>query len=65
VNSKDALEIVAEEDLKKDLKRLNYMLRAAHRSSINIKNAYDFYTLAWKEFNKENVACLSAFFQDF
>jgi hypothetical protein len=55
VNSKDALELAATADLKRDLKRLNYMLQAAHRSSINIKNAYDFYTLAWKEFNKENL----------
>lgn len=56
VNSKDAMDLAAKEDLKKDLKRLSYMLRAAHRSSINIKNAYDFYTLSWKEFNKENMA---------
>jgi hypothetical protein len=55
VNSKDAQELAATADLKRDLKRLNYMLQAAHRSSINIKNAYDFYTLAWKEFNKENL----------
>lgn len=49
------MELAATAELKRDLKRLNYMLRAAHRSSINIKNAYDFYTLAWKEFNKENL----------
>lgn len=55
MNSKDAQELAATADLKRDLKRLNYMLQAAHRSSINIKNAYDFYTLAWKEFNKENL----------
>jgi hypothetical protein len=55
VNSKDALELAATAELKRDLRRLNYMLQAAHRSSINIKNAYDFYTLAWKEFNKENL----------
>jgi hypothetical protein len=31
------------------------MLQAAHRSSIDIKNSYDFYVLALKEFNKENL----------
>ncbi len=37
-----------------DLKRLDRMLQAAHRSSIDIKDSYDFYVLALKEFNKEN-----------
>jgi hypothetical protein len=31
------------------------MLRAAHESSIDIKEGYDFYSLALKEFNKENL----------
>jgi hypothetical protein len=31
------------------------MLQAAHRSSIDIKDSYDFYVLALKEFNKENL----------
>jgi len=31
------------------------MLQAAHRSSIDIKDGYDFYILAFKEFNKENL----------
>jgi hypothetical protein len=39
-----------------DLKKLDRMLQAAHRSSIDIKNSYDFYVLALKEFNKENLA---------
>jgi len=39
-----------------DLKRLDRMLQAAHRSSIDIKDSYDFYVLALKEFNKENIA---------
>ena len=38
-----------------DLKRLDRMLQAAHRSSIDIKDSYDFYVLALKEFNKENI----------
>jgi hypothetical protein len=54
VNSKwDALP-ASSVNLEKDLQRLNRMLQAAHRSSIDIKNSYDFYVLAWKEFNKEN-----------
>jgi len=32
------------------------MLQAAHRSNIEIKESYDFYVLALKEFNKENLA---------
>lgn len=39
-----------------DLKRLDRMLQAAHRSSIEIKDSYDFYVLALKEFNKGNLA---------
>ena len=39
-----------------DLKRLDRMLQAAHRSSIEIKDSYDFYVLAFKEFNKGNLA---------
>jgi len=32
------------------------MLQAAHRSSIDIKDGYDFYVLALKEFNKDNLS---------
>jgi len=39
-----------------DLKRLDRMLQAAHRSSIEVKDSYDFYVLALKEFNKENLS---------
>ena len=39
-----------------DLKRLDRMLQAAHRSSIDIKDSYDFYVLALREFNKENLS---------
>ena len=42
-------------DLGRDLQRLNRMLQAAHRSSIDIKNSYDFYVLAVKEMNKDNI----------
>jgi len=55
VNSKGYPEQPSSADINMDLQRLNHMLQAAHRSSIDIKNAYDFYTLAWKEFNKENL----------
>lgn len=54
MNSKGYPEQPPSADLSIDLHRLNHMLQAAHRSSIDIKNAYDFYTLAWKELNKEN-----------
>ncbi len=43
-------------ELEIDLKRLDRTLQAAHRSSIDIKDAYDFYVLALKEFNKENLS---------
>jgi len=43
-------------DLKRDLHRLNHMLEAAHRSSIEIRSSYDFYVLALKELNKENIS---------
>jgi len=43
-------------ELEIDLKRLDRMLQAAHRSSIDIKDGYDFYVLALKEFNKENLS---------
>lgn len=39
-----------------DIKRLDRMLAAAHRSSIDVKDSYDFYILALKELNKENLA---------
>jgi uncharacterized membrane protein len=44
------------EQVEVDLKRLDRMLQAAHRSSIDIKDSYDFYVIALKEFNKENIA---------
>ncbi|OPY45253.1 MAG: hypothetical protein A4E46_01312 [Methanosaeta sp. PtaU1.Bin016] len=43
-------------EVEANLKRLDRMLQAAHRSSIDIKESYDFYILALKEFNKENIA---------
>lgn len=43
-------------EVEADLKKLDRMLQAAHRSSIDIKNSHDFYVLALKEFNKENLA---------
>lgn len=43
-------------DLGRDLQRLNRTLQAAHRSSIDIKNSYDFYVLAVKEMNKDNIS---------
>lgn len=54
MNPKGYSEQPSSDDISIDLNRLNHMLQAAHRSSIDIKNAYDFYTLAWKELNKEN-----------
>jgi len=38
-----------------DIKRLDRMLAAAHRSGIDVKDSYDFYVLALKELNKENL----------
>jgi hypothetical protein len=43
-------------DLERDLYRLNHMLEAAHRSSIEIRSSYDFYVLAIKELNKGNMS---------
>ncbi len=42
--------------LGRDLTRLNKTLQAAHRSSIDIRNSYDFYVLAFKELNKGNLS---------
>ncbi len=42
-------------DLERDLQRLNRMLQAAHRSTIDIKSSYDFYILALKELDKANL----------
>jgi len=39
-----------------DFKKLDRMLQAAHRSSIDIKDSYDFYVLSLKESNKENLS---------
>ncbi len=55
MDSKSIYEPNDVKNLKRHLKRLNYMLKAAHRSSISIQDAYDFYILAWKELNKENL----------
>lgn len=38
------------------LSRFRHALQSAHRSSIDIKNSYDFYVLAFKEYSKENYA---------
>lgn len=43
-------------DLGKALVRFRRTLQAAQRSSIDVKNSYDFYILAFKEFHKENLA---------
>lgn len=42
-------------ELQGEIQRLSSMLQAAHRSSIDIKNSYDFYILALKESHKDNV----------
>jgi len=42
-------------DISEDLQRLNRALQAAHRSSIDVKDSYDFYILAFKELNKDNL----------
>ncbi len=56
VNSKSCSIPQSCSELEIDLKRLDRTLQAAHRSSIDIKDAYDFYVLALKEFNKENLS---------
>jgi hypothetical protein len=48
--------LTSSSDLGRDLQRLNRTLQAAHRSSIDIKNSYDFYVLAVKEMNKDNIS---------
>ena len=55
VDSKGDCHLTSSSDLGRDLQRLNRMLQAAHRSSIDIKNSYDFYVLAVKEMNKDNI----------
>ncbi len=55
VNSKTCSIPESCSEVEVDLKRLDRMLQAAHRSSIDIKDSYDFYVLALKEFNKENL----------
>jgi hypothetical protein len=42
-------------ELERELYELNRMLQAAHRSSIDIKNSYEFNILAIKELNKDNL----------
>jgi hypothetical protein len=56
VNSKAYSIPESSSEVEVDLKKLDRMLQAAHRSSIDVKNGYDFYVLALKEFNKENLA---------
>ncbi|MCQ8902763.1 MAG: hypothetical protein NQU42_01505 [Methanothrix sp.] len=56
MEAKDTLEEVSPEDLGLALRRLRRMLQAAHRSSIDVKNSYDFYVLAFKELSKNNYA---------
>jgi hypothetical protein len=56
VKSKEDSILESPPDLERDLQRLNRMLQAAHRSSIDIKNSYDFYILALKELNKEEIS---------
>ena len=56
MDSKGDYYLTSSSDLGKDLQRLNRMLQAAHRSSIDIKNSYDFYILAVKELNKDNLS---------
>jgi hypothetical protein len=48
--------LTSSSELVRDIQRLNRMLQAAHRSSIDIKNSYDFYILAVKELNKDNLS---------
>jgi hypothetical protein len=55
VNSKGCSIPESCDEVEADLKRLDRMLQAAHRSTIDIKKSYDFYVLALKEFNKENI----------
>lgn len=55
VESKGEYHLTAPSDLERDLQRLNHMIQAAHRSSIDIKTSYDFYILAVKELNKDNL----------
>jgi hypothetical protein len=43
-------------ELERELQKLNRMLQSAHRSSIDIKNSYDFHVLAVKELNKDNLS---------
>jgi len=43
-------------DVEVDIKKLDRMLQVAHQSSIDIKDSYDFYVLALKEFNKKNIS---------
>ncbi len=55
MDSKGNADLVSAPELRCDLQRLNRMLQAAHRSSIDVRNSYDFYVLAYKEYNKGNV----------
>jgi hypothetical protein len=56
VEPKGEYHLTSSSDLGKDIQRLNRMLQSAHRSSIDIKNSYDFYILAVKELNKDNLS---------
>jgi hypothetical protein len=55
VESKGEYYLAESSNLERDLIRLNRMIQSAHRSSIDVKNSYDFYILAVKELNKENL----------
>jgi hypothetical protein len=56
VEAKGDSNVAISPDLVGDLQRLNRTLQAAHRSSIDVRNSYDFYVLAYKEMNKDNLA---------
>ncbi len=53
MKSKEGCILESSSELERNIQRLNRMLQAAHRSSIDIKNSYDFYVLALKESIKE------------
>ncbi|HOT06446.1 MAG TPA: hypothetical protein PLI05_04005 [Methanotrichaceae archaeon] len=56
MDPKDALQEYSPAELGRALSRFRRTLQSAHRSSIDVKNSYDFYVLAFKEFAKENYS---------
>jgi hypothetical protein len=54
MNQNGPLQINSIKTLENNIRRLSYNLRAAQNSSIDIKDSYDFYTLALKELYKSN-----------